>query len=122
MSSDRHFGELLEVQWGRGKFVCVGLDPNPKKLPPTLASGLSFSPRIVRWMCEIVDATKDIVCAYKLNFAFYEALWGQGMEVLRQIIDYIHRYAPEVLVIIDGKRADIGNTNLFTAKGLFSNI
>jgi len=59
----------------------------------------------------IVDATKDVVAAYKPNIAFYEALGPAGVRALQQTIAYIRRVAPEVLVIIDCKRGDIDSTN-----------
>ncbi len=59
----------------------------------------------------IIDATKHLVCAYKPNSAFYEALGFSGLVALKDTIDYIHNVAPEVPVILDYKRGDIGNTN-----------
>jgi orotidine-5'-phosphate decarboxylase len=59
----------------------------------------------------IIDATKDIVCAYKPNTAFYEALGDAGWKTLVRTIEYINKVAPGVPVILDCKRGDIGNTN-----------
>ena len=64
----------------------------------------------------IVDATADLVCAYKPNLAFYEALGIDGLKVLRKTIEYIPGFIP---VIGDGKRGDIGNTAKAYAKALF---
>jgi orotidine-5'-phosphate decarboxylase len=60
---------------------------------------------------QLVYATHDIVCAFKLNSAFYEALGPEGIRTLAMTISYIHQLAPGVVVILDFKRADIGNTN-----------
>jgi orotidine-5'-phosphate decarboxylase len=61
---------------------------------------------------QIVDATHDLVCAYKLNSAFYEALGSKGIRALELTIDYIHQVAPDVVVILDFKRADTSNSNI----------
>ncbi|MDP3685628.1 MAG: orotidine 5'-phosphate decarboxylase / HUMPS family protein, partial [bacterium] len=90
----RNFREMLEAQWARDNFVCVGLDSHDSSR-----------------MCAIVDATKDLPCAYKPNSAFYEAHGDTGWLALRKTITHIHQVAPDVPVILDAKRADIGNTN-----------
>src|SRR5262249_23312252 len=59
----------------------------------------------------IVDATKDIVGSYKPNTAFYEAFGEEGFAALRETCEYILDQAPEAAIILDAKRADIGNTN-----------
>lgn len=83
--------------------VCVGLDSDTAKLPAGVDQ-LAFNKAIV-------DATHDLVCAYKPNTAFYEALGAEGIQTLKDTCDYIHEVAPEVHIILDAKRADIGNTN-----------
>jgi len=60
---------------------------------------------------EIIEATKDIACAYKPNIAFYEEHGEDGIIALRRTVNYIRKLAPDVPVILDAKRADIGNTN-----------
>jgi orotidine-5'-phosphate decarboxylase len=88
-----------------GGLVCVGLDPDAAKLPADLSSDahalLSFNRRIV-------DATCDLAAAYKPQIAFYSALGAE--EQLAASIRYIRERAPHALVILDAKRADIGNT------------
>jgi len=85
--------------------VCVGLDPDPLRLPEDLRQGpapfLAFARRIV-------DATAGLAAAYKPQIAFYSAL-GKESE-LEQSIRYIREHAPAALVILDAKRGDIGNT------------
>ena len=108
---------MLETQWSRGNFVCVGLDPTVDNLPDPLRlryteySQTTPSSRFATFNCAIVEATKDLVCAYKPNTAFYEAHGAEGIEALHQTITNIHAIAPGVPVILDAKRADIGNTN-----------
>lgn len=108
--NERNFRNLLEAQWSLGKFLCVGLDSDLEKIPQAArANGTGES--IVNFNRAIIDATKDIVCAYKPNSAFYEAHGDEGWSALRETIQYIHEQAPEVPVILDAKRGDIGNTN-----------
>lgn len=88
--------------------VCVGLDSDIKKLPAHLKD-VQF-PQF-EFNKAIIDATADLVCAYKPNTAFYEAQGEQGIHELKMTCDYIAEKYPEVLIILDAKRADIGNTN-----------
>ena len=108
----RDFRELLEKQWSRGKFVCVGLDSDHKKLPRHLKREhedpyeelLSFNFPIIR-------QTSDIVGFYKLNAAPYQMLGVPGERALRRTIEMIHSEFPRVVVILDSKDTDIGKTN-----------
>lgn len=114
--NDRNFRQMLEAQWSRGNFVCVGLDSEFGKIPESArrqATGRTILERtILNFNEAIIDATKDVVCAYKPNVAFYEAYGEKGLCVLRETINYIHEYASDIPVILDAKRADIGNTNV----------
>jgi len=96
---------LSRAQQTSGSLVCVGLDPDPAKLPPDLgkesASLYAFNRRIV-------DATFDIAAAYKPQIAFYSAVGAEDQ--LAASIRYIRERAPSALVILDAKRGDIGNT------------
>ncbi|RJQ34320.1 orotidine-5'-phosphate decarboxylase [Candidatus Parcubacteria bacterium] len=106
----RNFRELLEKKWDEGKFLCVGLDTDLEKIPDS-AQKDSTRATMVAFNRAIVDATKDIVCAYKPNSAFYEARGDEGFAALRETTQYILDQAPDVPVILDAKRADIGSTN-----------
>jgi orotidine-5'-phosphate decarboxylase len=66
----------------------------------------------------IIEATSDLVCAYKLNFAFYEALADEGLDALKQTVKYI---PDEIVTIGDAKRGDIGNTAKAYARAIFTN-
>lgn len=96
---------LCRAQMQTGSLVCVGLDPDPAKLPADLAGEpqplYAFSRRIV-------DATFDIAAAYKPQIAFYSAVGAEAE--LAASIRYIRERAPDALVILDAKRNDIGNT------------
>ncbi|MES2006947.1 MAG: orotidine-5'-phosphate decarboxylase [Patescibacteria group bacterium] len=111
------FLHKLISQWGQGKFLCIGLDPDLEKIPPSLkeqsrTAAPTPGDTVQEFINGIVDATADIACAYKPNIAFYEK-WGHtGLAVLRENIKHIRSVAPLVQVILDFKRADIGNSNV----------
>ncbi|GAC1331374.1 MAG: orotidine-5'-phosphate decarboxylase [Steroidobacteraceae bacterium] len=94
---------LARAQRTSGSLVCVGLDPDPARLPRDLVGAplLAFNRRIV-------DATAAVAAAYKPQIAFYSALGAEDQLVAS--IDYIRERAPAALVILDAKRNDIGNT------------
>jgi orotidine-5'-phosphate decarboxylase len=100
------FVEQLERSWdGNDSLVCVGLDPEIERFPPHVAE--SASP-IFQFNKAIIDATVDLVCAYKPQFAHYAAY--EAEDQLERTIDYIHRSYPAIPVILDSKRGDVGNT------------
>lgn len=96
--------------------VCVGLDSDPDKIPHHLKKE-SYS--VFEFNKQIIDSTHDLVCAYKPNTAFYEAFGNKGIVELRMTCEYIQQKYPEIPVIIDAKRGDIGNTNEGYAKYIF---
>ena len=94
--------------------VCVGLDPALAKLPAVL---LDRPDAIYEFNCRLVDATRDLVCAYKPQAAYYA---GQDCdEALKKTVAYIRSVAPEIPVILDVKRGDIGSTAQWYAKEAF---
>ncbi len=115
--SVRDFITLVSAQWEKSKFLCVGLDPDIEKIPAHILG--TAEEKIVTFLKEIIDATKDEVCAFKPNSAFYEAYGEEGWRALKTICDYIHAVAPGVAIILDAKRGDIGNTNEFYARMAF---
>jgi orotidine-5'-phosphate decarboxylase len=117
----RNFRKLIDAKWQQKKFLCVGLDPDFEKIPAHLR-GHGVHDALLAFNRAIIDATKDIVCAYKPNSAFYEAHGDIGWEVLRETIQYIREHAPDVAVILDAKRADIGNTNNGYIAAAFGNL
>ena len=101
---------LEEAARRNDSLLCVGLDPRPERLEPG-DDLFSFNRRIV-------DATQDLVCAYKPNFAFYEAAGPTGLEALRRTVTYIHDMA-DLPVLLDAKRGDIGSTARAYARAAF---
>ncbi len=93
--------------------LCVGLDTDAEKIPGFLKA--KKHPVLV-FNKAVIEATKDLVCAYKLNLAFYEVLGAEGSLVLEQTIAAIPH---DVFIILDGKRNDIGNTAKKYAQALF---
>jgi orotidine-5'-phosphate decarboxylase len=88
--------------------VCVGLDSDINKLPKCLKKKVYPQYEFNK---AIIDATHDLVCAYKPNSAFYEAQGAEGIEELKMTCDYIRNHYSDVIIILDAKRADIGSTN-----------
>jgi orotidine-5'-phosphate decarboxylase len=96
---------LAHAHHTSGSLVCVGLDPDPAKLPQDLGE---TSEPLYAFNRRIVDATFDIAAAYKPQIAFYSAVGAE--QQLASSIRYIRERAPAALVILDAKRGDIGNT------------
>ena len=117
----RHFGELLAARGDAGFGVCVGLDSDHDRLPVVVdGAGWKSSGKRMHWFnCAIVEAVADLVLCFKPNIAFYEAHGSGGYSALRETIRYIHRWFPDIPVIVDGKRTDIGNTNKGYVQSLF---
>jgi len=99
---------LLKASRRNHSLLCVGLDPDPSKMPVR---------DVFEFNKAIIDATSDLVCCYKPNMAFYEAMGIRGLQALKKTVAYIPRDIP---VIGDAKRGDIGNTAAAYAKALFS--
>lgn len=103
--------ELLGEHFAHGKHLVVGLDTDPSRIPHSVAGGASPAERVIEFNRKIVEATADVVCAYKPNAAFYEALGEDGFYALGETVATIRDRAPDAAVILDAKRADIGSTN-----------
>ncbi|MCX8085269.1 MAG: orotidine-5'-phosphate decarboxylase [Rhodocyclaceae bacterium] len=100
------FTELLAGAWAKNdSLLCVGLDPDPAKFPPHLKDKPD---RIYRFCTAIVDATADLVCAFKPQIAYFAARRAEAE--LEAIIHHIHEFHPGIPVILDAKRGDIGPT------------
>ena len=109
------FYETIENAWiTKDSLVCVGLDPDIQKIPVHLRD---LENPIFEFNRALVDATSDLVCAYKPQFAYFAA---QGAEAqLAMTIDYIHQHHPGIPVILDAKRGDIGSTAEMYAREAF---
>ena len=100
------FIDQLRRAWeGSNSLVCVGLDPEIERFPRHIADQAS---PIFQFNKAVIDATADLVCAYKPQFAHYAAY--EAEDQLERTIEYIHRTYPHVPVILDSKRGDVGNT------------
>jgi orotidine-5'-phosphate decarboxylase len=98
---------LFQTAQKNQSLVCLGLDPDPQLMPKI---------GVFEFNKAIIDATSDLVCAYKPNLAFYEALGIDGLVALQKTVEHI---AGKVPVIGDAKRGDVGNTAKAYAKSLF---
>ena len=108
--------KLLHISEKNNSLLCVGLDTDIEKIPESLQKEddpmFSFNKKVV-------DATSDLVCAYKPNMAFYEARGARGWQALKKTCQYIPQ---EIPIIIDAKRGDIGNTARMYAKAIFNDL
>ena len=100
------FIEMLQAAWQKNdSLLCVGLDPDPMKFP----AHLQERPEAIFEFCRaIVDATADLVCAFKPQIAYFAA--NRAEDQLQALIAHIHDHHPGIPVIVDAKRGDIGST------------
>lgn len=103
----KFINKLLDISRKNNSLLCVGLDPDLQKLPVR---------DVFEFNQAIIEATKDLVCAYKPNLAFYEAMGIKGLQILKRTVACI---PSEIPVIGDAKRGDIGNTAMAYARALF---
>ena len=108
--------KLTAVSRTRDSIVCVGLDPEPDRIPPSLGAG---STAAIAFLRDIVRATSDYVCAYKPNLAFYERYGLEAFAILAAVIDAI---PDDIPVILDAKRGDVPNTAEAYASALFDSF
>ena len=106
MNTTPSFTHTLRQRWqAADSMLCVGLDPDPARIPAHLGTGPEAIDRFCR---DIIAATADTVCAFKPQIAYFAA---QGAEdVLAGLIAHIHAEYPGIPVILDAKRGDIGST------------
>lgn len=105
--------KLIAVQRKHHSLVCVGLDTDPALLPDHLRNS---GEGVLEFNRGIIEATQDLVCAYKPNLAFYEALGSRGWDILHETLALIPN---DIVTIGDAKRGDIGNTAERYARALF---
>jgi orotidine-5'-phosphate decarboxylase len=103
--------KLLGASRKNNSLLCLGLDPDRELMPDNVG--------VLEFNKAIIDATSDLVCAYKLNFAFYEVLGEMGFNILKQTVDYM---TSDIPVIGDAKRGDIGSTAKAYARAIFNNF
>ena len=112
------FQEKLDKIVEKNKsLVCVGLDSDVARLRASFAEVATKAEqdfgeaKQFLFNKPIIEATHNLVCSYKLNTAFYESIGHEGIKALKDTCDYLIKKYPEIPIIIDAKRADIGNTN-----------
>jgi len=111
--------ELFEQIQKKGSFLCVGLDTDLSKIPAFLKKG---DDPVFEFNKQIIDATVEYTVAYKPNLAFYECLGVKGWMALQKTVRYIKDNYPEIFLIADAKRGDIGNTSKMYAKAFFEDM
>jgi len=103
--------KLITATRKNNSLLCIGLDPDPKRMPDNVS--------VFEFNKAIIAATSDLVCAYKPNFAFYEALGNVGLDALKRTVEHI---PDDIPVIGDAKRGDIGNTAKAYAEAIFTHF
>ena len=111
-----NFEQLVSSIKKKKSYLCIGLDTDINKIPKHL---LRANDPVFEFNKKIIDATKDLVVAYKPNLAFYESLGPEGIESLNKTIEYIPN---DIFKIADAKRGDIGNTSTMYAKSFFEKL
>jgi len=111
--------ELFENIKKKKSFLCVGLDTDVAKIPRFL---LDTTDPLFAFNKQIIDATHDLTVAYKPNLAFYETLGVNGWNSLEKTVNYIKYKYPDIFIIADAKRGDIGNTSAMYAKAFFDHM
>lgn len=108
--------QLIDNIRRKKSFLCVGLDPDTAKMPTHLNGNL------FEFNKQIIDATAKYAIAYKPNLAFYEVLGTRGYEMFEQTVAYLNENYPDLFVIADAKRGDIGNTSRMYASSFFEQL
>ncbi len=111
--------ELFRNIKRKKSFLCVGLDTDYKKIPRML---LDSEYPIFEFNKQIIDATADLAVAYKPNLAFYESMGAAGYMSLEMTVSYLRKNYPDILIIADAKRGDIGNTSRMYATAYFRTL
>ncbi len=107
---------LLSIQKKSNSLLCVGLDTDIKKIPAYLRTKKNG---IIEFNKRIIETTSDLVCAYKINFAFYEALGKEGWAIIEKTRAMI---PSAILTIADAKRGDIGNSSGYYANAILNEM
>ena len=111
--------QLFEQIKKKQSFLCVGLDTDINKIPQEL---LAMDDPVFEFNKQIINHTAPFVVAYKPNTAFYEVYGAKGWQSLERTVQYIRNNHPDILIIADAKRGDIGNTSANYAKAFFNTL
>ncbi|MDP4187591.1 MAG: orotidine-5'-phosphate decarboxylase [Bacteroidota bacterium] len=114
-----NFEDIVKQIKKKKSFLCIGLDTDIHKIPKML---MKEEYPVFEFNKAIIDATQDVAVAYKPNIAFYESLGAAGWISLELTVKYLHEKFPEIFLIADAKRGDIGNTSKMYASAYFSNL
>ncbi|OFY37346.1 MAG: orotidine 5'-phosphate decarboxylase [Bacteroidetes bacterium RBG_13_44_24] len=111
--------QLFESIRQKRSFLCIGLDSEIEKIPSSLKKEKD---PVFQFNKRIIDSTHKYAVAYKLNTAFYESGGISGWNSLESTVKYIRKKHPEIFIIADAKRGDIGNTSKMYAKAFLENL
>ena len=111
--------QLFEQIKKKQSFLCVGLDTDITKIPQEL---MAMDDPIFEFNKQIINQTAPYAVAYKPNTAFYEVYGSKGWQSLERTIQYIHNNHPDIFIIADAKRGDIGNTSANYARAFFNTL
>jgi len=111
--------ELFRNIQRKKSYLCIGLDTDYSRIPRLL---LEKEYPIFEFNRHIIDATEDLVVAYKPNVAFYESMGAAGFMSLELTVNYLRKHYPDIFIIIDAKRGDIGNTSRMYANAYFKTL
>ena len=111
--------QLIDQIHQKKSFLCVGLDTDINKIPQEL---LALEDPVFEFNKQIINKTAEFAVAYKPNTAFYEVYGAKGWQSLERTIQYIKVNFPDIFIIADAKRGDIGNTSANYAKAFFNTL
>ncbi|MBQ5957972.1 MAG: orotidine-5'-phosphate decarboxylase [Bacteroidales bacterium] len=111
--------QLIQHIQDKKSFLCVGLDTDINKIPQHL---LETEDPVFEFNKQIIDKTAEFAVAYKPNTAFYEVYGAKGWQSLEKTVQYIKANYPDIFIIADAKRGDIGNTSTNYAKAFFNTL
>lgn len=111
--------QLIQHIQDKKSFLCVGLDTDINKIPQQL---LETEDPVFEFNKQIIDKTAEFAVAYKPNTAFYEVYGSKGWQSLEKTVHYIKANYPDLFIIADAKRGDIGNTSANYAKAFFNTL
>jgi len=125
------YAKLEAAAHSNNTLLCVGLDPTPEACPARFLAAANVQQEepesstertcqaLLAWNKAVIESTSDLVCCYKPNIAFYEALGQPGMTLLRATIAAVPQHIP---VLLDAKRGDIGSTAAAYARACFDDL
>lgn len=114
-----NYTALFEQIKKKKSFLCVGLDSDIAKIPAHLQQ---VADPVFEFNKAVIDATAEVTIAYKPNIAFYESRGVEGWQSLEKTVTYIRQQYPEIFLIADAKRGDIGNTSQMYAKAFLETL